>query len=533
MSEPFFIVGSARSGTTLLRMLFNAHPDIAVPPESRFIVELRPDHDPVEVESFLAGLTGHGRFAYWEISTDQIRKEIGDRSSVSYREAIEAVYRAYARAQGKSRWGDKTPRYVEHVEFLASLWPGARFVHVVRDGRDVALSYGDLPFGPKTVAKAAQLWAARVSAGRRNGRALGDRYLEIRYEDLVNDLETTTRTLCDFVEVEFDPAMLDYPERAQSAVLARAERYNPRVMEKPVRKARSWPDQMPTFQVEVFEAVVGDVLSELGYPRRYPRPGTRARLAARAGLAGVPLGRLGRTGPRNPGNEEENPPRPAQRPGPLLRRMLKPVRMRMRKRRHRRFLALLEPLPRPLRILDVGGAQRFWEGVDFVGRDDAEITLLNLSPVDVRHEGFTYALGDARDMGQFGDDEFEVVFSNSVIEHVGGLGDQRKMAEEIRRVGIRYFVQTPNRRFPIEPHTFFPFFQFLPVGARVFLLRHLPLVYGGRIRDPEQARERVEGIRLLTFKELRDLFPGASIERERVLGFTKSFMVHGGFGPQR
>jgi hypothetical protein len=238
MSEPFFIVGSARSGTTLLRMLFNAHPDIAVHPESRFIVELRPDHDPVEVESFLAGLTGHGRFAYWEISTDQIRKEIGDRSSVSYREAIEAVYRAYARAQGKSRWGDKTPRYVEHVEFLASLWPGARFVHVVRDGRDVALSYGDLPFGPKTVAKAAQLWAARVSAGRRNGRALGDRYLEIRYEDLVNDLETTTRTLCDFVEVEFDPAMLDYPERAQSAVLAARARNHMRRRELGLRGHR-------------------------------------------------------------------------------------------------------------------------------------------------------------------------------------------------------------------------------------------------------------------------------------------------------
>jgi hypothetical protein len=220
---------------------------------------------------------------------------------------------------------------------------------------------------------------------------------------------------------------------------------------------------------------------------------------------------------------------PTQKRGPALRRLLKPLRMRMRKRRHQRFLSLLEPLPHPLRILDVGGDQRFWEAMDFVGRDDVEITLFNLAPVNVRHEGFTYELGDARNMDRFGDNEFEVIFSNSVIEHVGGLSDQRRVAGEIRRVGKRYFVQTPNRRFPVEPHTFFPFFQFLPVGLRIFLLRNLPLVYGGRIRDREEARRRVEGIRLMTGRELRALFPEAAIEKERVLGLTKSFMVHDGF----
>jgi hypothetical protein len=295
--SPFFIVGSARSGTTLLRMMFNAHRDVAVPPESRFIVDLRPQKSPVEVAGFLARLDGHALFSYWEMSPEQVRRELGDRTSADYREIIEAVYLAYARAHGKPRWGDKTPRYVEHIDYLASLWPEALFIHVIRDGRDVALSYGDLPFGPKTVTKAARLWGTRVSAGRRSGRALGEgRYLEMRYEELIEDPARVARLLCDFVAVEFDPHMLDYAEHARASVLARAERYNPRVTEKPISKARSWADQMADSQIRLFEAVAGDVLSEFGYPRRYPDPGMWARLAARAGLAGLPLGRLGKTG---------------------------------------------------------------------------------------------------------------------------------------------------------------------------------------------------------------------------------------------
>ena len=212
-----------------------------------------------------------------------------------------------------------------------------------------------------------------------------------------------------------------------------------------------------------------------------------------------------------------------------VRKALKPLRMRLRKRRHALFLSLIDELPPPLRILDVGGSQRFWESMEYRARSDVEITLLNRSRVTIRQPGFVYVRGDARDMERFSDDEFDVVFSNSVIEHVGDFGDQQRMAEEVRRVGRRYFLQTPNRFFPIEPHFFFPLFQFLPFAVRVWLLMNLPLTARGRIRERNAASREAAEIRLLTRSELRTLFPGARISHERFMGFTKSFVVLDGF----
>jgi len=293
---PFFIVGSARSGTTMLRMMMNAHPRVAIPPESRFIVELWPRRAEIATDDWLARLAAHRRFAAWDLPIERVRDELAGRRAVPYRAAVEAAFTAYARARNKSRWGDKTPRYIEHIELLASLFEDGRFVHVVRDGRNVALSYADVPFGPKTVARAAELWRARVRGGMRAGRALGPaRYLELRYEDVVADeaaLEAAARRLSDFLKLEFHADMLDPATHARGEVLARASLYNPHVVERPIAATRSWEHDMPPGDVEVFEAVAGATLSELGYPRRHPAPGARARVRARLGRAGLPLGRL-------------------------------------------------------------------------------------------------------------------------------------------------------------------------------------------------------------------------------------------------
>ena len=286
----FFIVGSARSGTTLLRMMVNAHPEVAVPPESRFVVELY-RNDNVVVGEFLTELGGHKRWPSWDTSIEDVRAQIGDRTSAPYTEAIEAVYRAFALARGKSRFGDKTPRYIEHIPLLARLWPSARFVHLVRDGREVALSYADVPFGPKTVAKAAALWSDRVSTGLAAGRPLGqDHYLELRYEQLLTNPQEQVQTLCRFLDLAFNPVMLDFAERSRDEVLGRARLYNPNVTRK-LSRTRSWTE-MPSAQVEVFEAIAGETLSALGYERSFPRPGVAARAAAAAGRAGLPVGKL-------------------------------------------------------------------------------------------------------------------------------------------------------------------------------------------------------------------------------------------------
>jgi len=158
-----------------------------------------------------------------------------------------------------------------------------------------------------------------------------------------------------------------------------------------------------------------------------------------------------------------------------------------------------------------------------------KIVLLNLTEVEVGHPNFRSITGDGRDMKEFKNGEFDIVFSNSVIEHLGTYDDQRRMAGEIRRVGKRFFVQTPNRFFPIEPHFLFPFFQFLPLGIKVWLRAHFQLGWYPKVADRERAIRASKEIRLLTRKELMDLFPGATIFEEKFLGLIKSFIVYDGW----
>lgn len=204
---------------------------------------------------------------------------------------------------------------------------------------------------------------------------------------------------------------------------------------------------------------------------------------------------------------------------------------RLRRRRFARFVSLLESLSRPIRILDIGGTQLFWETMQFTEQVGISVVLLDLERPVVTYPMLIGVTGDGRHMPQYGKGDFDVVFSNSVIEHVGSYEDQMRMAGEIRRVGRRYFVQTPNRYFPMEPHFLVPFFQFLPISLRVFLLTHFePGWYGQGLRGDRQEAETVaRSIRLLTGKELQEMFAGAIILRERFLGLTKSFVVCGGW----
>lgn len=276
----------------------NAHHEVVVPPESRFIVELWRGSDVVDVRPFLEQLGRHPQFRTWALPVEEVRSLLPE-ASVAYARAVDAPYQAYARARGKTRWGDKTPRYIEHIPFLADLFPEARFVHVVRDGRDVALSYADVPFGPKTIARAAELWARRVGVGIETGRVLAaGRYLAVRYEDLVateRGLEKGARALCDFLELPWDRSMLNYAAVSKAEVLDKAKALNPLLTRGPTPQARSWREHMPARQVEVFELIAGDVLEELGYERVFREPGRRARIAAGLGRRGAPIGRLKRT----------------------------------------------------------------------------------------------------------------------------------------------------------------------------------------------------------------------------------------------
>jgi 2-polyprenyl-3-methyl-5-hydroxy-6-metoxy-1,4-benzoquinol methylase len=204
----------------------------------------------------------------------------------------------------------------------------------------------------------------------------------------------------------------------------------------------------------------------------------------------------------------------------------KSLASRLRTRRHEWFRLLISNLPRPLKILDVGGTAAIWETIGFVNRFDIQISLLNIEPCEASYHNVLSLFGDARDMQQFRENEFDVVYSNSVIEHVGDLDDMRRMAQEVRRVGKNYFLQTPNRFFPMEPHFLFPLFQFLPSAVQISLVQNFRLGWVGRQVERELAKKAVESIRLLSWNEMHALFPDAKIQRETLLGLTKSLIAY-------
>lgn len=205
----------------------------------------------------------------------------------------------------------------------------------------------------------------------------------------------------------------------------------------------------------------------------------------------------------------------------------------MRARRFARFRALIERLPRPVRILDVGGTNEFWEQARCAGNPGFEITLLNLKAPVGRHANIQPLAGDATDLGWFEDGCFDVAFSNSVIEHLFTLANQFRMAAEVRRVAAGYWIQTPNYWFPIEPHFRFIGWQWLPMSVRVGILRRRRCGWRGPVPDADAARRSVSEVRLMSRRELANAFPDARVEGERFMGLVKSWIVIGGLPAPR
>jgi hypothetical protein len=215
-----FVMGAPRSGTTLLRLMLDAHPELAIPPETGFLrlmPELNGRGDALRERFFQAVTTFPASAPAWsdfQIPAGEFRARLAEVRPFRIAEGVRLFYRLYAARFGKPRWGDKTPLYAHHLRAIERLLPEARFIHLVRDGRDAAVSLRERWFSPgRDIAIQAAFWRDHVTAAREGGRACRH-FLEVRFEDLVRDPEAALRRICDFAGLEFRPEMLRHSERA-------------------------------------------------------------------------------------------------------------------------------------------------------------------------------------------------------------------------------------------------------------------------------------------------------------------------------
>ena len=269
------IIGVARSGTTLLRLMLDAHPQLAIPPETGFVgpAAALARGQPRDARDALFELvTGFHTWRHMGVPSEQYREALRRVEPFDISEGVRAFYRLYASRFGKSRHGDKTPNYTMAVGSVARVLPEAHFIHIIRDGRDVALSVRDLPFSPgTTMTEIAHDWAVRLSRARSQASGV-PRYMEVRFEDLVSDPRSVLDPVCKFIALPFDDAMLEYHERAGERLgelgLHPGAAYHPLALtQSPPKRDRAgvWRREMSREEREAFEAEAGDLLAELGY----------------------------------------------------------------------------------------------------------------------------------------------------------------------------------------------------------------------------------------------------------------------------
>jgi hypothetical protein len=281
MNPYVFLVGCPRSGTTLLGRIGDAHSELAVVHESRWIprcFEYREGLTPGgDVEASLVDRLRDARaLRPFGVGDEELRDLVDAYQGASFASFVTAVFDRYGRQQGKPLVGDKSPGYVRYLPTLHELWPQAKFVHIIRDGRDVCLSVLDWrkgatvfsTFDDDPVTTIGVWWEWYVELGREGGERIGrDLYHELRYENLVAEPERETAHLCEFLHIPFDPSMVRFHEGRMRLKPGRSAKSAWLPI---TRDLRNWRAQMAADDVRRFEAAAGHVLEELGYPRAAP-----------------------------------------------------------------------------------------------------------------------------------------------------------------------------------------------------------------------------------------------------------------------
>jgi len=287
---PIFIVGAARSGTTLLSTIISAHSLVAIPYESYFLIQYYPrrqDYDFTsdrEKRRLLKSILAERIMRRWDepIGVDDVNLD----QCHSFRDVVAGIFSAYARKKGKPIWGDKTPGYTDQLHIVTDLFPEARVVHVLRDGRDVALSHMKTTWGRQDLVSGLRYWKDIVSVGRKLGRMMSpSSYYEVFYERLCADPVEVANDVCNFLGIEFEPAMIATGRSHAKATVPKALLTGQHaLLSKPPQASNTlkWKSVLDDCDQAIAHEIAGDLLEELGYEPGCKEVGTwrrRLRLA--------------------------------------------------------------------------------------------------------------------------------------------------------------------------------------------------------------------------------------------------------------
>ena len=257
----------------MLRLMLNNHPNLAVPHESGFITV------------FYRKLAAYGDLGHKE-NVEKLLKDISQYHLVErgghiqdtetilsypiagYADLVTAIFTVYAKHKGKIRWGDKTPFYTPDLDILWKLFPGCRIVHLVRDGRDTAISLRSISWGSSNIQQLAENWRWKTTLAHKIGSVLDEHYLEIRYEDLVVETENTMRTICTFLREPYCESMLAYHITAGREVPRESIQWHRSSVSAPdSSKIYHWKEKMSLSDRIIFEQIAGEALELFGYER--------------------------------------------------------------------------------------------------------------------------------------------------------------------------------------------------------------------------------------------------------------------------
>jgi len=297
MKNPFlFLLGCQRSGTTLLQHILDSHPQTAVMQEAGWFgtwyeLGLGVSPEGFATQELIPQILRTSKNVDLGVSADELLEMVGTGKQVLYRDFVSKLFDRFGTARGKELAGTKNPDYLRHLPTLRYLWPQAKFIHIIRDGRDVSLCAGDRWKGKESfkgfpfllyeapdrvfdnwkedpVMTTALWWETNVRLGREFGESIGPAlYYELQYEHLVSEPERECRGICDFLGLPFDRAMLRHEENFKPRRGAGGSILHARVGLPITSGLREWRTEMPQAEINRFEAVAGPLLEELGYSR--------------------------------------------------------------------------------------------------------------------------------------------------------------------------------------------------------------------------------------------------------------------------